>query len=318
MNNHIEPSQLESLKGRLVTYPEMCRVLGLKVKTGDSRNLFFDKLKLCCKVEKVGRKYRIDEIYDSNLFCEIHGNNKFQIYIDQLIMEAFKRNDYNPIYLSRTELFLELGLVNHNYKIAKSREAVRLLGANYYYLIETIPEISSILSNWIIRRIKSLQSRGVIMYSSGYRLIKKQVYNNQIIYMKENLVPNSEKEKLAMKAVYNARKFVLPESLIETDWIPDYYLPAYQDALRKEIIQSFGVEYENIVPVMSLRSTDKIINSHLKSCRKILNNESMRKIQTTKRLNFLTGKQREQITSEIIDLSADINYSNLISQKYKK
>lgn len=314
----INLEKLKAIENIPLSYPQLCEELRIDKKTGNSRKAFFKKLRDWCEVKTFGKKYVITNVYDKSLFSNINGNNKFQIYIDQLILEAFRKNNYSPLYWTKGEALEALGLVNENFKLARNEEAVRILGPEYYYLLEATPEVGNILSTWIKRRITSMYKRKMLLYSTGIRLIKTVVNNNKQYFIKYDLPVESEIERKALKAMKNAREAVLPAEYQESSWLSPAYHKLYQEALEQELKQAFGPEYVNAVPVIVLRTEEYIVNTSIERCQEILNEESERKIRTTKRLNFLTGYQREKLAKEVIDLKTDVKYSKIIHDKIEK
>lgn len=314
----INPNDLIAISGQPLSYPQLCKALNIPVKSGNSRAAFFDRLKLCCDVKKTGKKYIISNVQKDSPFFDIHANNKFQVFVDQLILEALQRENGRPLHLSRREIIQELGLVNQNYKYVKNNDNIRLLGESRSFLYDSVPKVTSLLFTWVRRRLESMNKRNIILYTDGFAALRRMMIDNKEVIVRENFQYNSEKEKMALKTYQDARKATLPEELQESAWIPPEYMTRFREELERETRYVFGPEYITIFQTVIIRSTKAIVESTIKNCKKILNDESIRKISETRQLNQLTGFQREKLLDEVIALNPQVNYDLIISQNEKE
>lgn len=314
----ISIDKLKAIEGQTLSLPQICQELDIPYqKGGNGRTALIKEIGLYCVLESQGRKYVITNVHNRDL-DPIYGGNKFQIFIEQAVLHILKANNYNPIYLSKAEILEQIGVVNHNFKIAKSIDALRVLGNEYYYLQDASSDAANIFYPWIKARLQQMQKRSLIYVSDAIRLIKIKVYNGKTYYLKENLEKFSEKEKEAMAAISRARASSLPLEIQQMAWIPPKFYYKYEKALRQELIQTFGPEYLMAYKIILLQSSKTSVDLGLQYCRQILNKESTRKIRSTRRLDYLTDTQRRKFTEEIIDLSTNVNYSKMLEDRRKK
>ena len=86
--------KLESIIRQPLSYVELCKALGLKTKTGDSKKKQLNDIQLCCtlEIQKRPTRYIVVEVYPFviPLLQQLNGNNKFQLFFEKMIYNKFK------------------------------------------------------------------------------------------------------------------------------------------------------------------------------------------------------------------------------------
>lgn len=327
----------EKLKGIInqeIKYADLCNILSIQPKTGNSKIRQITDLALFCDYEELQNptRYRIEEVYDSSLVKKIDGRNQFQMPIEGLILDLFEHNNYDKLYIRKSELLQALRLVNENYTFIKSKSKRLKLeiatGEDYHIIADGSEKAGRILFRWVDRCLRLMETRGYINYRTGFVLSKRIRVDNTEIISKYN-VPLGEDEESKIMDCYRQ---VLEDLHIATNeitktkepyqqWIPPDLLEIFYLKLNQCIIDTFDGKYDCVYKVIAINTAKKSCAKKLAKYReqqlfysKALNQESCRVVQSTKQLNYLTGVDRDRLIDEIIKITPNKKYIDIIKE----
>lgn len=133
--------KIENLQQEMTikNYKELCGILNVKVKTGESKQCQLRDFERYFKYHKDGNKFIIDEIYEvpkekidnrGKSKGSRNNNNIYGKYIEKLVLDLLVQQ-YNStdlqrrkIYMSRDKMLLSLNMVNDNYTFSKFNKKV--------------------------------------------------------------------------------------------------------------------------------------------------------------------------------------------------
>lgn len=139
-------------------YKELCKLLGIPVKEGNSKKTQLKALEQCCKFHKEGNKFVIDEIlstkpviYEKGKNPNSHNNNStFKDGLSEIVMFNLVNEFQNKttedqfLNISKTAMYINCSLVNPNFvtlypnmeKVAK-KEDIPIQVIEYFYTTST-------------------------------------------------------------------------------------------------------------------------------------------------------------------------------------
>lgn len=117
--------KIENLKvgATFKNYKELCNFLGIKIKTGKSKQLQHKDFERFFTYEKQGQKYTINQIFNESKdkVDKRGGNNKvFVEDFKKLMIYMLKKNGTECMLLSKGAIYKAMNLVNENYIIARN------------------------------------------------------------------------------------------------------------------------------------------------------------------------------------------------------
>lgn len=322
-------TNLKALIGQEVKYKTLCQLVGLPVKSGASKRAQIKDLSIYCDLAILEKPTRfiINEIYDG-AFEVINGiskNNKFQAIFDAALYHALIKNNGQPLYVSGMELIALFQEVNENFGFTFDLESLSKIGEEYMYMNAMTDIVYRVLRQWTEHKLQSMNSRGVIRLSTGYRLYKKIHGHKGDFYIKYD-VPQSTKnnvnelDQLCMTIYNKTHEKCFPflqESYIQKKldnkekvnyFIPEYKLKLFNDELEKAIYEATDGEYckmkrvKVITPPQESWLQEKLtqIYKEYPDLNKITN-EVCNKVLTIKQLDDFTGNERKLYAKMNID-----------------
>lgn len=303
----------ESILNTPLTYKQLCELLSIQPKTGKSKIYQIKNIELYCDliITSHPTKYIINEIYDEAIIKE---RAKFQAPFEILIMELFKANNYQTLYLTNSRLLECMKLVNSNYRIIKNPQLRNRLPFKTDVLYEGATKSGEILKKWLMRALEKMETYGYLKKRRGYCLVKKIIIGKEEITIIINVPLDSELEQKIMECQRQTYIKLNLQFTKERRWVPPHMKPQYQVIFDKEVREQFNNEYVGAFEVNVLTPNTFGIKETLSAyeSERLINGESQRKIGATKELNYMTGHEREQLIKEIIARPPSINYQELI------
>lgn len=300
--------KLKAIIGEELNYKQLCTKLNLPIKGGKSKQYQLKDIALYCNLQTLSNptRYVVTEVYDKAL---LPSKSKFQTPIEILIMQLFKANDYQTLYITNSKLLEYMNLVNPNYRIIKNPKLRRKLPFETENLYDGANKSGEILMKWLNRALDKMD--GVYLFKRrGFCLVKQTGEFANI----ENVPLDSDLEKQMLEC---QRQTFIKLNLQYDEkhkWIPGHMKAQYQALFDQEIRLALGGDYVGGFQVNVLTPNQigmKEILSKYES-QQMLNQESQRKISSTKQLNFLTGYERERLIKEIIAMPAVVNYQQFL------
>lgn len=322
-------TNLKALVGQEVKYKTLCQLVGIPVKSGASKRAQIKDLSVYCDLAILEKPTRfiINEIYDG-AFEVINGiskNNKFQAIFDAALYHALIKNNGQPLYVSGMELIALFQEVNENFGFTFDLESLSKIGEEYIYMNAMTDIVYRVLRQWTEHKLQSMNSRGVIRLSTGYRLYKKMHGAKGNFYVKYD-VPQSTKnnvnelDQLCMTVYNKTHEKCFPflqESYIQKKldkkekvnyFIPEYKLKLFNDELDRAITEATDGEYYKmkrvkvITPPQEEWLKEKLdtIYQEYPDINEITN-EVCNKVLTIKQLDDFTGNERKLYVKMNID-----------------
>lgn len=305
--------KLNRILGQPLTYKQLCQALNIPAKSGKSKIYQLEDLALYCNIQTSSHptKYTVTEIYDQVL---LPSKAKFQAPMEIIIMQLFKANNYETLYLTNSRLLEYMKLVNSNYRIIKNPKFREKLPFETEILYDSASKSGEILMKWLGRALEKMEGYGLLKWQKGYCLISKNVFDEEEYISVFNVPLDSEEEKEIMECQRQAYiKLNLKYDEVHR-WVPPGMKAQYQSQFDKEIQSAFDGEFDGGFQVNVLTPNVKGIKEILTiyESEQMLNQEAQRKIKETKQLNYLTGYNREKLIKEIISRPPSIDYQSII------
>lgn len=335
-------TNLKALVGKEVKYKTLCQLVGLPVKSGASKRAQIKDLSIFCDLAILEKPTRfiVNEIYDG-AFEVINGiskNNKFQAIFDAALYHTLIKNNVQPLYVSGMELIALFQEVNENFGFTFDLESLSKIGEEYMYMNAMTDIVYRVLRQWTEHKLQSMNSRGVIRLSAGYRLYKKIHGHKGDFYIKYD-VPQSTKnnvnelDQLCMTIYNKTHEKCFPflqESYIQKKldnkekvnyFIPEYKLKLFNDELEKAIYEATDGEYckmkrvKVITPSQESWLQEKLtqIYKEYPDLNKITN-EVCNKVLTIKQLDNFTGNERKLYAKMNIDRNPDFLFKEKLKE----
>ena len=186
--------KLKKIQNQELTYKQLCKSLNIPYKSGKSKTYQLKNIALYCDLQILSHptRYIITEVYDQSL---LPSKSKFQTPIEILIMQLFKANNYETLYLTNSRLLEYMKLVNSNYHIIKNPKLRRKLPFETEHLYTGASKSGEILMKWLGRALEKMEDNSLLMWRKGYCLIKKNKEYTSVI----NVPLDSQLEKNIME-----------------------------------------------------------------------------------------------------------------------
>lgn len=303
----------ESIINTPLTYKQLCQHLSLQPKSGKSKIYQIKNIELYCDLTITSHptRYIINEIYDKAL---LPSKAKFQTPMEIIIMQLFKANNYETLYLTNSRLLEYMKLVNSNYKIIKNPKLREKLPFGTEILYDSASKSGEILMKWLGRALEKMEDCGLLKWRKGYCLISKNIIDGEEYISVFNVPLDSEEEKDIMECQRQAYiKLNLKYDKVHR-WVPVGMKAQYQSQFDKEISKAFNGEFDGGFQVNVLTPNVKGIKEILTTyeSEQMLNQEAQRKIKETKQLDYLTGYDRDRLIKEIIMRPPSIDYQYIL------
>ncbi len=298
-----------------LTYKQLCQALDIPIKSGKSKIYQLKDLALYCDIQITSHptRYIITEIYDKAL---LPSKAKFQTPMEIIIMQLFKANNYETLYLTNSRLLECMKLVNSNYRIIKNSKLREKLPFEANTLYVSASKSGEILMKWLGRALEKMEGYGLLKWRKGYCLINKNIIDGKEYISVFNVPLDSDEEKNIMECQRQAYlKLNLKYDEVHR-WVPVGMKAQYQTQFDKEISKAFNGEFDGGFQVNVLTPNVKGIKEMLTTyeSEQMLNQEAQRKIKETKQLDYLTGYDRERLIKEIIMRPPSIDYQVILEQ----
>lgn len=311
--------KLNRVKGVPMTYKQLSSKLGLDYCSGGQKNSQLKELGLICELSieenpnrKIGTKFIVTEVFDSEILPFIHGNNKFQQPIEYIIGRVLEEADFQDIYYTNAQLLECLYLVNENYGILKNNrkryQLEKLTGESYWELYKDASKAGEILMRWVNRALERMEKRGLIFYRKGFCLVKRVGEPGNEYLVTEPVPLASTTEKRILNCYNKAIESLGVE--IKNQYIPPDWKKKFYDLFDQFVREEFG-EGSGYIGAYKCNVITPSREANLRNMSNIvqtLNGEAKRKIQSTTQLDYMTGADRKRLIKEIISLPPSEDY----------
>jgi len=245
MQNFIEGQTIKN-------YKELCKILEIPVKAGDSKKAQLKELERYCKYKKDGNKFVIEEIYnEAKEKVDNRGGNHniFGKYIDQLLLDLFsniKTNNKVKCFTADS-LARTLGIINNNYLIAANNKNKFFWWFYHENEAENINKTATLDFFKIIREktksairssLKRLEKAGHIEYREDYIIFYRNIIR-AVNDAERKIIINIENELLQE---FETTKFQLQFH----DSIRIEYYGKLQERVRMQFNEIFHINLTNL------------------------------------------------------------------------
>ena len=232
-------------------YKEMCELLEMEFKEGNSRKAQFKELMRYCSYEKSGHSIIIREVYPEPLEKENNykGNNTIYGDIIQLLIVDLLAKSDGHLSIGRTKLMERIGMVNINYNECKihSKKLAEFLNIDIKVIRDFYNTNSSNFRKIIETSLNKLMDKRIIMYNTVIKIKELNTYNYRDASKEElNTIALIERKTLS-KMGYES----ISQIRMSKDWTKfknttnellhslsdiDYYFTAYDIVINEEYI----------------------------------------------------------------------------------
>lgn len=310
---NIMTEKLKQIQNHSLTYKQLCEALDIPIKSGKSKIYQIKNIALYCNLQILSHptRYVITEVYDQSL---LPSKSKFQAPIEILIMQLFKANNFETLYLTNSRLLEYMKLVNSNYRIIKNPKLRKKLPFETEYLYTGASKSGEILMKWLGRALEKMESSSLLMWRKGFCLVKKNLVGEHEYTSVINVPLDSQLEKDIMECQRQAFIKLNLQYDKQHRWVPIGMKAQYQAQFDREIYKMFDGAFSGGFQVNVLTPNVKGIKEVLTAyeSEQIINQEAQRKIKETTQLNYLTGDERDKLIKEIIMRPPSIDYQYIL------
>lgn len=202
----------------LKNYKELCGVLEIEPKSGNTKLSQLKELERHCKYHKEGNKFIIDEIFSEakeKMDKRREGNNNERAkairYLLVNLLNSYK-NDYETVAFSKYQLLKRLNLINNdNYKNAKlnRKEYAESLEVSELAVNECMELVDNYSINAIKKAIETLRRNSTLLYKYSYTYVIKEGTQYYTIHCgegEEKLILEAEKEVMEQMNIRSKQK----------------------------------------------------------------------------------------------------------------
>lgn len=317
--------KLNNIKGQSLTYKKMCELLDEPLRNSDSKKRQIEEWQLFCNIDisKNPTRYVVLDVYEGRieLLKEINSNNKYQTIFEGGLYQRLLDNKGKPLYISNMELLSLFHEVNENFSYSCNTGYMSLLGVNYQTLNEMSQIVYKILKRWTSRRMEQMEKRKVIIVRKGFRLYSKTKGGAIII---TNVEPNTQTEKICQEIYDKASIEIMPDKWAG-EWVTAWRWERFEEKIKELVIQYFEGEYIDMrsINIISPPREEYLIKKlndiygEVPELNKI-NEETCRKLLTTKQLDKYTGEERQNLIDLTIKQNPEISLRDKIKKKKKE
>lgn len=261
---------------KIKNYKELCKVLEIEEKKGNSKNAQLKELATYCEYTKSGHQITIQEIYDVPKIKEDNrgkseGTAKSRsIYSNlvQLMITDLLAQCKGHISISRNKLLKEIGVINDNYSTCGLN--VKKLSRYLDFMEEkTIYDFFNInngsFKGVIDTALNKLMEKRVIIYHTVYKVsVEGEYFNRNADRTEENIIMKCEKEvieELGYKTigdVRNSKHWKIfrnkVQQLLNDKSDIKYYYTAYDININDDYITK---EYQDLLTLLLEEATRK-------------------------------------------------------------
>lgn len=170
-------------------YKELCKTLGVKPKTSNSKISQMKEIDSMLVYHKEGYGFIIDEIKltaDKIEDGREKGNNSIPYLdlVERLILDLMLRDkDNNKIFLSKSKMFKALKMVNNNYSVGKMNipELSKVIDLDKRITEDWYSSTDSMLEGHIVSSLNSLASQSLVVWSKVNTIDVDTVINRTLL-----------------------------------------------------------------------------------------------------------------------------------------
>ena len=209
--------KIENLKNGQVlkNYKELCKVLDIEPKDGNTKKAQIKELERYCKYHKEGNKFVIDEIFSKELEKvdkRTLGNNNNQAkcirYLLLNLLSCYKIDQDEVIGFSKGLLLRKLYMANENYITAKTarKQYAEALEVEEMAVNECFDYIENSSISAIKRAVATLKSQSILGYKYSFSWVDHKGKVHHCTTIEENIIHLMEEEAMKEMNIRNKNK----------------------------------------------------------------------------------------------------------------
>lgn len=316
----INQADLVKIQGRELKYNQLCKALNMPIKNGYAKTTQLADLEMYCQLERLSSptRFAVKEVYDGDLLEALNGHNKYQALFEAALYQALINNHAEQLCLSNMEMLEMFEEVNENFRLACNKEAMSELGEDYIHFADMGQTAYKILKRWTQRRLKAMETRGIIITRRGYRLYSETPEGYIIT---TNVQPDSELEQTCQEIYNRAVREIMPQGWAG-EWVGLQVWFKFESKIKKLTAERFDEHYIDLKPITIISPPrEQYLREQLKDLYtetpelKLINNESCRKILETTQLDKYSESERKRLVNISIKQEPEIKLKKLLNKK---
>lgn len=316
----INQADLVKIQGRELKYNQLCKALNMPIKNGYAKTTQLADLEMYCQLERLSSptRFAVKEVYDGDLLEALNGHNKYQALFEAALYQALINNHAEQLCLSNMEMLEMFEEVNENFRLACNKEAMSELGEDYIHFADMGQTAYKILKRWTQRRLKAMETRGIIITRRGYRLYSETPEGYIIT---TNVQPDSELEQTCQEIYNRAVREIMPQGWAG-EWVGLQVWFKFESKIKKLTAERFDEHYIDLKPITIISPPrEQYLREQLKDLYtetpelKLINNESCRKILETTQLDKYTTLERKRLVDISIKQSPRLKLKQLLNKE---
>lgn len=203
-------------------YKELCKVLEIGVKEGNSKKSDIKEFKRHFKFKQNGHKFIVEEIYDMTL-DKIDGrgiNGKYSDDIQNLMISLMHQSDKEELFLSSNVLLKKLNMINKNYALARRNvpKLSELIEVDEDIIYDFYNTTNNSLVTALETALKRLRSRRLIIWEKVIGVAKVTHSTNEYGEVQINIEDNTkDKASIDTSLEYRVATFEEKQIILEIE-----------------------------------------------------------------------------------------------------
>lgn len=200
---------LKSHEGEILTYRQLCNLIGEELKRGKAKELHLNALRQYLDLDQktVPRKIVLQEVYSEDTIKITGGKGKFFPFIKNILLEQMQST--GPLAMTYAELVKLVGLASDRYMRRRYDKAVDTISIKDKFIGEVETSILSkanqyhfFAMSWTIIReilrssLRQMETQELIQVTYSLRLLRKESFVNSrdetIEYMEKHDLSSAE------------------------------------------------------------------------------------------------------------------------------
>lgn len=170
---------IENLKEGMVVknYRELCKLLGIEVKAGNTKIAQIKELETFCSFHKEGNKFVIDEIYEVQKDKEDGREGGYSEMRTMLLRMLLLCKEEDTVVFPTSVLLKKLSAINNNYATGRRRqeELGEILNIDKSYVEDFYKSTNVNLQRGLETNLNKLQKKRLLFWSNEIMICKNKV-----------------------------------------------------------------------------------------------------------------------------------------------
>lgn len=328
--------RMVAIVGEPMTYKKMCESLGETYYTGGTAKtaqLSHWRQYADIFVSSHPTKYTIEQMYDKPLITQ-NDKQRFVKYIEALIISYMAERGESELVTTKMNFLDTIGMVNSNFTFLRKTSNQKELAK---YGVDGLDKkdvedlrdgcfvaSQAVLLPWLERAIKSMRNRSIIVCADAYMIVTEDsiglLRRRKILAVNDVNSPDYEISCITQKAYNDAYK-ELERRYPSLQRYNNHLIFNWAKQLEEELVVGKLKEYipdiKHIYKCLVVRSQDDIVKSEYPEAKRIINEESKRKLRHTVAFDRqdISKATVSRLLAECIELAPDVDYEYELDKK---